>query len=30
MSQTQDTAAPAASNRRGNLLRGLFVIQYFA
>ena len=26
MSQTQDTAAPAASNRRGNLLRGLFVI----
>jgi len=26
MSQTQDTAAPAAPNRRGNLLRGLFVI----
>ncbi|OBU50901.1 multidrug efflux MFS transporter periplasmic adaptor subunit EmrA [Stenotrophomonas maltophilia] len=26
MSQTQDTAAPAASNRRSNLLRGLFVI----
>jgi len=26
MSQTQDTAAPAAFNRRGNLLRGLFVI----
>ena len=26
MSQTQDTAAPAAPNRRGKLLRGLFVI----
>lgn len=26
MSQTQDTAAPAAPNHRGNLLRGLFVI----
>ena len=26
MSQTQTPAAPAAPNRRGNLLRGLFVI----